>query len=223
MIGWLRERPQWWAYLAVAVMHLLLLAAGHPWAAVTQPLLAPALVPPALRVRRPLRTWVVIALAFSWLGDTLPKLVAEPNAFMAMTASFLLAQLIWVTGLGNRWAYALPARRPATSALYLVAAVSIVGSCIPFAGPFGPVVVLYAAALTAAAILTTSMGERGIWGGALFMLSGALIAMGAFIPWFRFEGLDVLIMFTYICAQALLVAGAARIRDPRNPRLGDTL
>ncbi|WP_460770329.1 lysoplasmalogenase family protein [Mariniluteicoccus flavus] len=209
-------------YVLMCAVHLVLLAGAHPWAHWTQMLLMPALVWAATRVRRPLRAWVLGALFFAWVGDSAPRLVEEPTRFLVMAGGFLLAQLCWVCGLGNRWSLTIPARRRATGVLYVVAAIAIAGFTVPFAGSLAPAVAVYALALTAAAMLATSMGELGTWGGLLSMTAGGLIALDSFFPRFGFGGLDVLIMFTYVVAQGLLVAGAARIRDPRTPRLGDT-
>lgn len=207
-----RRRPQWIPYVVVGVIHLVLLAASVPLAAWTHILLMPALVLPALTVRPPLRYWVLGAIVLSWVGDAAPRLMQGQTQFLVMAGSFLLAQLVWVIALGDRWSLTLPARYPAATIPYLIAAVGIGAVTVPSAGALAPAVVLYAVALTSAAILASSMGTLGTWGGVLFMTSDTLLALRQFVPEFHFVGHDVVIMFTYIVAQGLLVTAASRIQ-----------
>lgn len=209
--GW-RLSWRWYPYVAICTVHLLLLAASAPLAHWTHLFLMPPLLLPALLVRPPLRRWVLGAIALAWIGDTAPRLVEGQAHFLVLASAFLLGQLTWVLGLGDRWSLTLPARRPATAALYLVAAVAIMGFTVPFAGALAPAVVLCGVALTAAAILASSLGDLGTWGGVLFMVADTLLVLKQFLPGLRFDGQEVLIMFTYVVAQGLLVAAATRVR-----------
>ena len=67
------------------------------------------------------------------------------------------------------------------------------------------------------AVLATGLGRLAGLGGAIFMLSDSLIALGAFRDWSG-RGLSVAIMATYAVAQALLVIAIQRFRQQAQRR-----
>lgn len=212
------------AFLAVSVVHLIghLVTSGGLVTQVTQVLAMPALaaclltaVPgaPSRLVRL-----TVVALFFSWLGDTLPRFLDGDAGFLSMVGMFLLAQAAYC------WAFwPLRARsllhRPAAVVPYLVAAVALVGVCAAGAGPLLPAVVVYAAALGAMAVLATGLGAAAGVGGVLFLVSDALIALGAFAD-LDLPAAGFWVMATYLAAQALLVLGV--VGATRGDALGVT-
>lgn len=179
---------------------------------VSQYLLMPALalaVWVAVRSPRPaLVRWSVVALGFSWVGDTAPDLVGRDLAFLAMMGGFLVAQIAYIVAF---W----PLRRESLAtrpwALVVGAAVlaALIAVCASGAGSMLFPVVIYGACLVSMALLSSGVGRIAGVGGALFLVSDSLIALG------EFSGLDLAasgfwVMLTYVVAQALIAEGVVR-------------
>ena len=210
------------AYALAAVSNLTGIATGYgALANVAQRMLMPTLVIAFLlmtaRAQAPLprlRGAVLIALAFSWLGDALPDVVPHDVTFLAMVGAFLLAQVAYIVGF-------LPFRReslfrPLTLIPYAVALVALLLATAPRAGALALPVVVYGATLTVMAVLATGVNVVTGVGAAIFMLSDSLIALGAFRGWGS-TGLSLAIMATYAVAQLLLVLGVLqRLRESRD-------
>lgn len=197
---------RWLLYAAVVAIQLSALWLGATRVSVpAQVLLMPTLALAALAARPgPLRTWTLIALFFSFLGDALPQVVPEPWTFLAMLGAFLVAHVAWILGL---WRVRPP--RPWLLIVYLAAAVAVVAWTLPGAGVLAPGVVAYAAALMATAVLASGLGWSGVLGGAMFVLSDSLIAVQSFTT-FTFSHHDVAVMATYAAAHGLLVWGVTQ-------------
>jgi len=204
-------------YLAVTALHLACDAAGwDTLASVTQVLLMPALAlfliasarQPTRLVR--LTRW---ALLFSWLGDSVPRLLDGDAAFGAMLGCFLVAQVFYIRAF---WPYAgrsvLRVRRAALTP-YAAALLVLLGLCVPAAGVLAPAVVVYGCCLAAMAVLATGVNPLTWAGGTIFMVSDSLIAMDAFDVWTQ-PGHDFWVMATYCTAQLLLVLGVLREASP---------
>lgn len=208
------------AYFALdAVAHLAFLAAGMSVAAdVTQiaamPILAIALMrcSAAARSGGRLTRWTLIALGFSWLGDTVPRSLSGDAAFLAMVGGFLLAQLAYITAFAPRWRGSILARRRWWLAPYAALFVALVVACLPHAGALAPAVVIYGVTLVSMAILATGVHRLAWLGGALFFVSDGLIALRSFAPWWPLHGAteSIAIMTTYFAGQLLLVIGVLR-------------
>lgn len=193
---------------AVAAVHLGAQVANHaPTAGATQVLLMPAaavvLVTGTRAPRGPLVRLGLVALFFSWLGDTAPRLVDGDAAFLAMVGFFLVAQVVYAIAF---WPYRHRSvlRRPLLLLPYLAAAVVIGGLCAPTAGALLPAVIVYAIAIVAMAVLATGLGRLAAIGAAVFVVSDSLIALSSFgvltVP-----GHGFWVMATYIAAQLMLV------------------
>lgn len=192
----------------VATVHLIALALDADLTAeVTQVLLMPALAVVLLaapRTRRgPAWPWALGALTGSWVGDSLPRVVAEDARFLAMVGGFAVAQVLWIVAFsrvrGHRppWPYVT---------LLVVAAVVLLALTVPEAGALAPAVVVYGLLLAVTAYFAATHGWIGIAGGALFVLSDGLIALGAFRPELvDFGERDLVVMATYIAAQLFFV------------------
>ena len=185
-------------------------------AEVTQPLLMPALaavlVTGTSSSRPRLVRLTLVALFFSWLGDTVPRFVGDDLGFLVMVGSFLLAQVAYVVAF---WParHASLASRPLLVAPYLVALVVLVALCREGAGGLLVPVVVYGVALAAMAVLATGLGPVAGVGGAVFMLSDSLIALRAFAD-VELPAHSFWVMLTYVAGQALLVAAVrARAAD----------
>lgn len=178
---------------------------------VAQWLLAPTLavglwlaVPaPRPRVAR----WALAALAGCFLGDLLPSLVPREVGFLAMVGPFLLAQLAWIGAFLPWRRHALAGWRRWVATAYLIVAVALLAICLPAAGGLAGPVVGYAAALTTMAVLALGPNRLTGWGGGLFLLSDALIAIDHFAPQLAPPAVSVAIMATYAAALGALTTG----------------
>ncbi|WP_321575376.1 lysoplasmalogenase [Oerskovia douganii] len=197
------------------VVPLLALAV---WAATAGPAAAPTAGPTTSTARRSrLVRWTLVALTFSWLGDSAPDLSSGDASFLTMVGFFLLAQLAYVTAFWPLRARSV-LRRPLLLVPYALALVVLVALCAPHAGALLLPVVLYGVCLASMGVLSTGVDRVAGLGGAIFLVSDALIALGAFVPGFEVPGplsSGFWVMLTYLAGQALLAVGILR-RDVRD-------
>lgn len=207
------------AFVFVAVVHLVaqLVGPDSGFTDVTQwflmPLLAAALALGTTAPRGRLVALVLVALGFSWLGDTAPDLTDGDGSFLLLVGFFLCAQLVYIIAF-------LPYRRSSVLrthrwvvGLYALAVLALV---VVFSGTAGVLVVpvaLYAVCLAAMAVLATGVGRTAALGALLFVVSDALIAARAFVDDFSVPAAGFWIMATYIAAQALIVRGVLPVGD----------
>ncbi|MFD1813791.1 lysoplasmalogenase family protein [Rhodococcus gannanensis] len=206
------------AVLVIAVFALLVvvhlaaqLADADRLVDVTQwflmPVLAAILVAVTSSPHSRLVRTALVALAFSWLGDTAPDAFDGDTAFLVMIGFFLLAQLAYVAAfLPYRDRSVL--RRPAVAG-YVLAVALLVAACAPGAGALLVPALVYGLCLGTMAVLSTGLGVIAGVGGALFLASDAMIALGAFADWFTPPVEGFWVMLTYIAGQALLAYGVA--------------
>jgi uncharacterized membrane protein YhhN len=214
-----RDRGTLAALAALAVLTTTHLAAhllgADTWAAVTQWALMPLLALALARATRGARRSRVVrltllALALSWLGDAAPDLAGE-SAFLVMVGFFLLAQVAYVVAF---W----PSRtrsvltRPARAVPYALALVGLLALCAPGTGALLVPTVVYGTCLTLMAALSTGVHRLAGVGGAVFLVSDSLIALGEFVPGFSLPAEGFWVMATYLAGQCLLTAGVL-LRD----------
>jgi uncharacterized membrane protein YhhN len=205
-------RPLWHhaalAFVAVAVVHLVAqLAGAGTVAAVTQWLLIPLLAA-AFRAATDGGRLVLLALGFSWLGDTVPMLFSGGARFLVMVGFFLCAQVAYLAAfLPDRRRSVL--RRPAVLA-YAAAFCALLVACAPGAGGLLVPVIVYGVCLTLMAVLATGVHPLTGLGGAMFFVSDGLIALDAFATWYTPPAPGFWVMSTYIVGQALIAAGVVR-------------
>ncbi len=202
--------------VVVTLVHLVTQVAqpGGAVADLSQVLLMPALGWVLLeRTHRPrvrLVRLTLLALGFSWLGDTLPRLASDDLSFLVMVGCFLLAQFAYIAALLPRWRDSVLSRRPIIVLPYAAVLVALVALCHAGAGSLLVPVVIYGSALTTMAILATGLGWIGGVGGAVFLVSDALIALHAFAD-LTLPAHGLWVMLTYVAGQALLVAAVLRV------------
>lgn len=211
-------RPlSWIPVLVVTSAHLVALGSGAPGpAAWTQVLLMPALAVVLLVLpaddRGPAWPWALGALAGSWVGDSLPRIMPEDWQFLSMVGGFAVAQVLWIIAFTRVDRGRPPA---AWTLLLVVVAIALLAVTVPHAGILAPAVVVYGLLLLAVAYLAAGHGLVGGLGGALFILSDGLIALGAFRPeMVDWAGRDLVVMATYVAAQALFVTVILLTRSP---------
>ena len=151
----------------------------------------------------------LLALGFSWLGDTAPDLADGDTAFLVMVGCFLCAQVTYTIAF---WPYRASSvlRRPLALAPYLLAFAVLVVACAPGAGSLLVPVVVYGACLVLMAVTATGVDRLAAVGGAVFLVSDALIALNAFAPRYALPAHGFWVMLTYVVGQVLLVLGVLR-------------
>ncbi|WP_068157245.1 lysoplasmalogenase [Rhodococcus phenolicus] len=205
------------AFAVVAVAHLIAQAAApeSSFTDISQWLLMPLLAAALAASTRPPRTrlvrLVLVALGLSWLGDTAPDLFDGDASFLVMVGFFLCAQVVYLVAFvpyrsssilcTRRWALAIP----------VAAVVALIAVCAPGAGTLLVPVVVYGVLLATTAVSATGVSAVVATGAVLFVVSDALIALGAFtdlaVPGFA-------VMSTYIAAQVLIAVGARAVAEP---------
>lgn len=181
------------------------------------PVLAGTLVSATRWPRGHLVTWVLVALGFSWLGDLLPSFVGDDASFLVMVGFFLLAQVAFVVAFAPDARRSVLHRRPVLLLPYAAVLVGMVGACAGGAGDLLVPVAVYGGCLTAMAVLSTGVGRLAGIGGAVFLVSDGLIALGEFVPAWNLPHQDFWVMLTYVVAQALIAAAVVE-RNARQRR-----
>ncbi|WP_440073260.1 lysoplasmalogenase [Streptosporangium sp. OZ121] len=202
------------AFAACAVLHLLAPAAGPTaveW--VTKGLLMPLLA--AWVAARHGPPPVVAGLLFSGAGDVALQFDAGAGVFVLGMGLFAVAHACYVTYFVRGGALPELRRRPHVPAAYAVVWVILITVLWPGLGALRIPVAVYSLILTATAVTALGYGPRAGLGGALFLLSDALIA-------FRLAGVEVphsgiWVMLSYIAAQFLIASGASRPRTAPTP------
>lgn len=214
-----RRRPDRIAlriFLALATVHLVWQLTGQDQSAgVSQWFLMPVLaafllISTAGATPGRLVVLTLVALGFSWLGDTAPALVEGDSAFLVMVGFFLLAQIAYIVAFWPRRRHSVLHRRRVLLLPYVAAIALLVAACAPHAGTLLAPVLIYGVLLGTMAVLATGLNTLTWVGGALFLLSDGLIALGAFAPWWDLPLQGFWVMVTYIAAQLLIVLGVRR-------------
>lgn len=211
-------------FAVLVLVHLgAQLADAQRLAVVTQWLLMPALAATVwLATSRPrarLVRLVLLALGFSWLGDSAPDLADGDAAFLVMVGFFLCAQVTYAVAFWP-WRRESAARRPGLVVPYLVVFAALVAACAGAAGALLPAVVVYGVCLATMAVLATGLGRLAGIGGAIFLASDAMIALGSFTEWFDPPVSGFWVMLTYTVGQALLAVAVVRHGQIRQPTQG---
>ncbi len=205
-------RLVWWVFGALALVHLAAQLVGADAAAdVTQwflmPVLASVLWLSTAAPRSRLVVLTLVALGFSWLGDSAPDLADGDTAFLLMVGFFLLAQITYIVAFAPYTTPTVLRRNRGVVVAYVAAVVLLVAACAPGAGVLLVPALVYGAALGVMAVLSAGVIRTAAIGGGLFLVSDGMIALGAFADWFTPPVEGFWVMATYIAAQVLIVLG----------------
>jgi uncharacterized membrane protein YhhN len=205
-----REQIAWGVVGATWLTYLMMQVAGFegPLRLVVKGMLMATLlgwVLVALGPRAP--RWLVAGLAFAVLGDVLLDVRFELGM-----VGFLLMQICYIVGFLRLGAWqGLRARWP-IGVGYLIVGLGANIALGPHLGSLAIPVLVYSTAILSMAALASGVGSRVGLGGALFVISDALIGVdkaGAGFP-----GRGMVVMVTYLAAQYLIATGWARRVDP---------
>lgn len=202
------------ALLLLTAVHLVAqLADAEVASDITQVLLMPAVAGVLLtqagsRSAR-LVNLTLVALFFSWLGDTLPRMASGDAAFLLMVGGFLVAQIVYCAAFWPYRGRSVIAGRPWLVALAAAVSVGMVVLAAQndpvLAGPVG----IYAAALLGMVLLGTGVNRTVGLGAGIFLVSDAMIGLDAFtdvdVPAGGFW-----VMATYVTGQLLITWGVAQ-------------
>ena len=196
-------------YLALSLVQLVVLYSGPGWAvtsskALLMPLLAAAVLV-AVRRPRPPQVWLLMAaLAGSWIGDVL---LSFPGWFVPGLLAFLAAHVAFIVLFLRLPAMAGRRRLPAWTLVYAawyVAFLAVLGAHL---GALLVPVAVYGAVLGTMAALAGGRGVLIALGGAFFVVSDSVLALGRFLPGYEFALHDLVVMSTYLAAQGLIAWG----------------
>lgn len=221
-------------YLALSLVHLVVLSTGPGWAVTTtKALLMPALalgVVLALRVvrgqlarpdggvrpRLGATPWLLLAgIACSWGGDVALAFPGD-GWFVVGLGSFLAAHLAYLAMfIGMRRDGIDGARMPRRHRLVPVWALVVyplwylgfLALLGPHTGALLVPVAAYGLALGAMAALAAGHGPLLATGGALFVVSDSVLGLGRFLPGYDFPLHDAAVMVSYLAAQGLIALG----------------
>jgi uncharacterized membrane protein YhhN len=198
-------------YLVVSVVHVVGLAFGFDDVArASKLLLMPALALAVVLTARPLRAAVpvllLVAIAFSWIGDGALTVAGDLWFLIGLTA-FLLAHVTYVVlFLRMRGRTRLPAWTT-VFVIWYAAFLTLLG---PDLGALFAPVAAYGLVLGVMAALAGGLGGAIAVGGALFVVSDSVLALGRFLPGYDFAPHDVVVMSTYLAAQGLIASGVVQ-------------
>ncbi|MFJ2136808.1 lysoplasmalogenase [Streptomyces sp. NPDC098085] len=214
-------RPLLIAFLAACAVDLFGVLADVPVVhLVAKPLLMPLLAGYAAARRGP--RLLVVALLCGWGGDTL-LLSGSGTVFLVGMGSFAAGHIcyLWLFGRARS-----PLLAAAGYAAVLATFLALLWNGLP--ADMRIPMTGYSLLLTAMAYRAGALGRYAAVGGALFLLSDALIATGI-ADWPQLPAPDFWVMLTYVAAQFLLTVGALApgVKSPdftrvayREPRIG---
>lgn len=212
-------------YLLLSILHVAVLVVGlDDVARVSKLLLMPALGLAVVLIARPLRAaapvLLLVAIGFSWGGDASLTFTGD-LWFVVGLASFLLAHVTYIVLFlrmrrGDR-------RLPPWTAAYAVWYAAFLVLLGPDLDALFAPVALYGLVLGAMAALAGRLGGLIAAGGALFVVSDSVLALGRFLPGYDFAPHDLVVMSTYLAAQGFIAFGVVRTArsapvDPRRSR-----
>lgn len=211
-------------YLIASAAHLAILYLGPAWAVTaTKALLMPLLALAVVMLVRPVRGATIglllVAIALSWGGDVA---LSFPGVlfFVIGLCLFLLGHVAYVV----LFLRLRPRGRslPAWTLVYVAWYAAFLALLGPHLGALFVPVAIYGLVLGTMAALAGGIGGAVALGGALFVVSDSVLALGRFLPDYEFALHDLTVMSTYLAAQGLIAYGVVQlaVRGRSSPALG---
>ena len=204
-------------YIAVSLLHVVLLATDSPLTAPTKLLLMPLLAVPILASARRLtpRSTLILLLAavfFSWLGDGAGTFFPSGPELPLMLLFFGVAHVAYILLFARH----LSVRRVPWWALvyagWWVAMIAVLG---PHTGDLLIAVALYGLVLGGTAAFSARCHPVVAVGGAFFLASDTILAFRLFLPDSLPPWSSPAVMLTYTIGQGLIVGGALLVLRKR--------
>jgi uncharacterized membrane protein YhhN len=163
------------AFGIASVVHLILNGAGvEPWDSITKCLVAPLLGVWVVEQKGP--RLLVVALAFCFVGDLFLEI---EDLFIVGMAAFAAAHITFITFFIQRGGFDQLRRKPWILIAYDVAAIGLVAWCWGgLESDLRAPIPVYAALLVGTAAISLASDLRAGVGGALFLVSDGIIALG---------------------------------------------
>lgn len=200
----------WAPYLALAIIHVIALAAQSPLAAPTKLTLMPLLAVPLIAAAPRLRPRIAVALLlaallFSWLGDGAGTFFPGGPELPLMLLFFGIAHIAYIVVFLR---FTKIRRLPWWTLIYAAWWVGMLVILGPRIGALFFAVAAYGLVLAGTA--ATSARGNGViaTGGAFFLASDSILAFRLFLPDVMPAWTSPAVMLTYTLGQCLIIAGA---------------
>jgi hypothetical protein len=206
-------------FIIVSALHVALLGIDSAWAGPTKialmPLLAVAVVVAARRVRsRSALVLMLVALLFSWLGDSAGAFFPAAPELPLMLGFFGIAHIAYIVLFARHLARS---RMPWWALVYAAWWVMMLTVLGPHTGGLLLAVGAYGLVLGGTAAFSARCSVIIATGGAFFLASDTILAFRLFVP----DGLpswsEPAVMLTYTLGQGLIIAGALLALQTRSP------
>ena len=222
----LRRRTRLWGfglYAAVALVHVLTIvfsldAAIYPTKLALMPALALAVVwaAPQAAPRAdwpPVLTLLILALAFSWLGDGAAFFFPFfDDELPMMLLCFGIAHLLYIAIFMRH----VRGRVPAWTLVYVLWWAGMLWVLWPHLGALTIAVAVYGIVLGGTAAVSARGGALTALGGAFFLASDTILSLRLFVPGALSEAVGgPWVMITYTIGQGLLAYGIVRLTARR--------
>ena len=212
------------AYIVTALVNIFSEGSGFVVAAfVTVVLAMPLLIGVVLtgRIHKDRLTGlVVVALAFSWLGDWLGDLLVPHVLFKIIF--FFIGHIFYIMAF-YRYRRSSLLHRPVALVGYIVVIGALLVWIAPHAGMIAIPIVIYGLLLATMAVLASGLNWLTGLGAAIFVVSDLSIAVTTFALPGQIEESELLIMSTYLVAQLMIVFGVLQQQhdDQQAPATAD--
>lgn len=196
-------------YIALSAIHVALLAAESPLAALTKLALMPLLAVPvvlfARRLPRPATLLLLAALLFSWLGDGAGAFFPTAPELPLMLLFFGIAHLAYIALFVR---FIARRRMPWWALVYAAWWIAMIVALGPHTGSLLVAVAIYGLVLGGTAAFSARCHPLAAAGGAFFLASDTILAFRLFLPDALPAWSSPAVMLTYTVGQGLIVAGA---------------
>lgn len=218
-----RPSPFWGflPFIGMSILHVTALATGSLLAGPTKLWLMPLLALPVLLAASRIRSrsavaLLLLAILFSWLGDSVGAFFPAGPELPLMLGFFGIAHIAYIVLFAREIRVQ---RMPWWALIYAAWWIAMITVLGPHTGELLIAVAAYGLVLGCTAAFATRSHPLVAIGGAFFLISDTLLAFRLFMPDAMPDWTSPTIMATYTLGQGLIVAGALiTLRHPRLSR-----